>query len=204
MEQLSLSVVKEALARPSRRDEDPECGRAAVAMILDASLHVLFIVRAERDGDPWSGQVGFPGGRSSQGDADLYATAVRETSEEIGLNLSGATCLGALDEVHSPAAGPFAVVARPYVFIVDEVGELTLNEEVASTVSMPLAALMAGEGRGEFILDWRGGKVTLPCVDCRGQRLWGMTLRMVDDLLDRIDGRGRGFERDPRASTGQA
>lgn len=202
MEQLSISRVKVALGQKAREDEDPDCGRAAVAMILDAALNVLFIVRAVREGDPWSGQVGFPGGRRSSKDDDLHGTAVRETREEIGLNLTGAVCLGALDDVRSPAGGPLAVVARPYVFVVHEVGALELNHEVASTVSLPLAALAAGEGRGAFVLDWRGGKVTLPCVDIQGQRLWGMTLRMVDDLLHRLDGCGRGFERDPRGHEG--
>ncbi len=195
MAQLSLSRVEEALARAPNFDEDTGCGRAAVAMILDEQLDVLFIVRAIQEGDPWSGHVGFPGGRRSDADLDLFQTSVRETREEIGLDLSVARCLGILDEVRSPAAGPMAVVARPYVFLAPQVGRLTFNHEVADTIRVPLVDLMAGKGRGQFVLDWRGAKVTLPCVECEGQRLWGMTLRMVDDLLHRIDGQGRGFDR---------
>jgi 8-oxo-dGTP pyrophosphatase MutT (NUDIX family) len=195
MEQLSLSRVEEALVCAPNMDEDTGCGRAAVAMILDSQLDVLFIVRAIQEGDPWSGHVGFPGGRRNDADLDLFQTAMRETHEEIGLDLSEARCLGILDEVRSPAAGPMAVVARPYVFLTPKVRGLTLNHEVADTIRVPLAALVAGKGRGQFVLDWRGAKVTLPCVDCGGQRLWGMTLRMVDDLLHRIDGQGRGFDR---------
>ena len=195
MEQLSLSRVEAALVRAPNLDEDTGCGRAAVAMILDEYLDVLFIVRAIQEGDPWSGHVGFPGGRRNDADLDLFQTAVRETHEEIGLDLSTARFLGILDEVRSPAAGPMAVVARPYVFLIRKIPVLTLNHEVADTLSVSLSGLAAGNGRGQFVLDWRGAKVTLPCVDCEGQRLWGMTLRMVDDLLHRIDGRGRGFDR---------
>ena len=63
--------------------------RAAVALVLrerdDGRPELLFIRRAEHEKDPWSGHMGFPGGRAERGDASLEATAVRETLEETGL-----------------------------------------------------------------------------------------------------------------------
>nr|CAG4713783.1 unnamed protein product [Naegleria fowleri] len=53
-------------------------------------LEVLFMKRVERNGDVWSGHVCFPGGKFEENvDKNLYDTAVRETCEEIGVNLSG-------------------------------------------------------------------------------------------------------------------
>ena len=77
---------------------------AAVAIALrdgDDGLEALFIHRAVRVGDTWSGQIAFPGGRREPGDADLLATAIRETLEEIGVDLSGAERLGIqqIDEI---------------------------------------------------------------------------------------------------------
>ena len=43
--------------------------RAAVSIILRmnaGSIEILFILRALREGDPWSGQVAFPGGHFEQ------------------------------------------------------------------------------------------------------------------------------------------
>lgn len=51
------------------------------------TLEVLLIKRATRRGDPWSGDVAFPGGHVETGETDVEA-AVRETMEEIGLDLS--------------------------------------------------------------------------------------------------------------------
>ena len=56
----------------------------------------------------------------------------------------------------------------------------------------------ADEGRGRFTLDFRGQNVVMPKVDtpfAGDAFLWGMTLRMVDGLLDRMDGRGIGLAR---------
>src|SRR5262249_62229968 len=80
--------------------------RAAVAVILregDPTFEILFIRRAEKDGDPWSGQMGFPGGRAEP-DEELGKTAVRETLEETGIQLAAhGEPLGALDEVRAMA-----------------------------------------------------------------------------------------------------
>ena len=76
--------------------------RAAVAVALhDASdgPEALFIERAERFGDPWSGQMAFPGGRVDPGDSGPRAAAERETLEEVGVDLSGAELLGRLGDI---------------------------------------------------------------------------------------------------------
>lgn len=64
-------------------------------------FEVLYVRRAEREGDPWSGQVSFPGGKQEEIDrgSDL-TTAVRETREEIGVDLSSSRfeCLGQIND----------------------------------------------------------------------------------------------------------
>ena len=65
--------------------------RAAVAMILrerDARSEVLFIERAKKDSDPWSGHMELPGGRVDPGDTGTRHTAGRETHEEVGVSLA--------------------------------------------------------------------------------------------------------------------
>src|SRR3989442_6990796 len=65
---------------------------AAVMMILHDGRHGLEVLlgeRTKREGDPWSGQVGLPGGRHRAEDPTMLATAIRETKEEVGIDLEG-------------------------------------------------------------------------------------------------------------------
>src|SRR5437773_12213405 len=116
-------------------EEAPEPGAqpAAVAIILHEGsdgLAAVFIKRAVRAGDPWSGQIAFPGGRREPTDADLLATAIRETHEEVGVELTGAMLLGALDDLQprTPTLPP--VIVRPFVFAVADRPPLVADVEV--------------------------------------------------------------------------
>ncbi|MDP6186793.1 MAG: NUDIX domain-containing protein, partial [Pseudomonadales bacterium] len=63
---------------------------------------LLFIQRANRDGDPWSGQMAFPGGHREAEDPSLLAAAMRETHEEIGVQLHSSHCIGRLNDLIHP------------------------------------------------------------------------------------------------------
>ena len=100
MPDLDLITRRLAVREPTLI-EDPEHRRAAVAMILrdrPGGPEVLFIERARREGDPWSGHMAFPGGRVDPTDDGVRAAAERETLEEVGIPLRGATTLGRLDD----------------------------------------------------------------------------------------------------------
>lgn len=185
--------VARAMAGPSRRIRVPGIRRSAVAALVGPGRQVWFMRRADRKGDRWSGHVAFPGGREEPEDADLLATTIRETHEELGLDLSAATLLGQLDDVF---ARPIpTMMVRPYVFVLHEEPVFTPNEEVASVHRCSLDDLLAGSDRGRFRWERGGVGFTLPCVEFDGVRLWGLTLGFVDDLLHRIDGRGVGLAR---------
>lgn len=172
--------------------------RAAVAAILrptaDASgAEVFFIRRAEHPLDPWSGHVAFPGGRRDPEDASLLATAIRETREEVGITLTEADAIGRLPDIPAfSRTGKGNLVVTPFVFAVRSEVTIVTNEEVATTLWVPWAPLASGQGRTTFHWTYEGKSYDLPCVhlpfgeEPGPHRLWGMTFRMVETLVDAL------------------
>ena len=163
---------------------------AAVAIALregDEGIEALFIHRAERAGDTWSGQIAFPGGRRDPGDADLLATAIRETREEIGVDLSAAERLGVLDDLYprTPILPP--VVVRPFVFALTERPVITLSAEVQGAFWVPFRALQAPGVRGEVTVDHPGiPRRALPAYILGNRTIWGMSERILTPLISLI------------------
>jgi len=162
--------------------------RAAVALVLrdggPGGIELLLIRRAEHDMDPWSGHVGFPGGRAEPGDAGLEATAVRETLEETGLDLAGdGERLGALDEVKALARGrPVDLVIAPFVFRLRRRLDGAPSREVVSLHWLPLGRLFAPDIRSTLQYQHEGTILELPCLRIDGLVIWGLTYRMFDNL----------------------
>jgi 8-oxo-dGTP pyrophosphatase MutT (NUDIX family) len=180
-----LARLRERLAqhRPVR-DDDPTLIWAAVAVILIPDPDsVLLIRRAEREGDPWGGHMALPGGRREPRDADLLATAIRETWEEVGIALDIELSAGTLDDVvpRTPVLPPVAV--RPYVFALSQQPGLTPNNEVALTHWVPLDRLLDPATRHPVRLEVAGQSRTVQAYELEDAMVWGMTERILSNLL---------------------
>jgi len=168
--------------------------RSAVAMILqvrEGELHILMIKRAEREGDPWSGHMAYPGGRMDKTDANGYEVAVRETAEEVGLILGAKDeCIGRLSDLNArPYRGTFGMAVSPFVFRLDREVTFTPNHEVAEIVWVPLEFLLDTDNREEMIWDYKGARIPVPCYRYEGRCIWGLSLMMLDELLDLVEGK---------------
>ncbi|HEV2751054.1 MAG TPA: CoA pyrophosphatase [Gemmatimonadales bacterium] len=190
---ITLAQVRLALrGHHPRTVEAPEARPAAVALVLldgvppppGSGLEVLLIRRAERVGDPWSGQIAFPGGRHEASDPDLLATALRETREETGVDLANAEQLGALDDLYprTPTLPP--VVVRPFVFALDRRPALIPSDEVQRAFWLPLARLDEPGVRREITLTMRGLERTFPAYLVDDEVIWGMTERILTPFID--------------------
>ena len=163
--------------------------RAAVAIVLhevDGELCLLMIRRAQREGDPWSGHMAFPGGRRDPDDIDDRFCAIRETREEIALDLDAlGSEVCALGEVNTGwrADRPEMLVA-PFIYRVEQLPELDLNYEVDAVVSVPLRFLMDRSNRVPLAWEWRGTQVESDSYLYLDNRICGLSLMMIDELIE--------------------
>ncbi len=181
---MSLGVDIDHIARalatrtPQVTDNSPGA-RAAVAIVLHEGIEggpqVLIIERARRPGDPWSGDLAFPGGRLEPGDDGDQHTAERETLEEIGLDLGTARLLGRLDD---RAARVLPLTVCAVVYAIDTIPAMELSNEVAEVFWIDLADIVASERHCEH--------QQYPAVDLLGPGhplLWGVTYFFLCALL---------------------
>ena len=167
--------------------------RSAISLILrrtEAGLEALMIKRADRESDPWSGHMAFPGGRGERADSNNLHTARRETWEEIGLDTDQHTeCLGRLSDIAIPPfRGHHRMVITPYLFTIDQVPELNPNHEVAEVIWVPLAFLANADNRELMQRQRKGVTRDIPCYFYNGERIWGVSLTMLDELVNLIRG----------------
>ncbi len=186
----TLPEIRTALAaRPARPILGERLMRhAAVAAVLrdsDTGPELLLIRRAERRGDPWSGDMAFPGGLVSASDLGPYEAALRETSEELGLDLGrDARPIGELSHVLSVAhLRPLPMAIVPFVFELTGAPALRTGPEVQESLWVPLARFADPRRREQFVRALLGIPLRFECCRYADRTVWGLTLRMIDDLL---------------------
>ena len=173
--------------------------RAAVALVLRGGTEgaeLLVIKRSEAEHDHWSGHLALPGGRMEPEDENLLATALRETFEEVGIDLrAGGEVLERLGTVRpqSPYAPrvsvtPFVVAAPPeYDAGRDRPKQLQLSEEVAAAFWAPVEALKRGGRSGVFRMTFAGVEREWPAFPSEHGMIWGITERILTEFLSLLD-----------------
>lgn len=190
-----MEALAKKLASLGKEDTAIDDGpRAAVAAILretspEAGVELFFIQRAEHPSDPWSGHIAFPGGRRDPGDFTLLATAIRETQEEVGVDLSTAELVARLPDVPAFTRSKRGrLVVTPFVFALREDVEVVPNREVASTLWVPMRSFAEGVGKGTYAFTYEDKPYELPCFRLAPDQkvLWGMTYRMLETMLEAL------------------
>ncbi len=166
-----------------------EARRAAVAMILHGegqAMEMLLIRRAEHDGDPWSGDLGFPGGKVDFEDTSDRAAAERETLEETGLQLGDESFIGQLDDI---AGAYLPVNVACFIYHLREPGPITLNHEIADYWWIPLCRFFEPERHRRVTFTYRNKHRARPVIDLVEPEhpfLWGITYRIIEQFFGLI------------------
>jgi 8-oxo-dGTP pyrophosphatase MutT (NUDIX family) len=188
----SPAAPRAAVAAIFRRNDGraDNGGRAASndrADNANAGSELLFIQRATKPTDPWSGQMAFPGGRSEERDSSPQDTAMRETMEEIGLHLAPSAYVGSLNELDGGRAnGRHIIVSAHAYWLEGPRPDVNPNHEVADVVWVPLNDLGDTDRYIDYHYPLAGADFPGIQLDQDGQVIWGLTLRLLSDLFHRM------------------
>lgn len=191
----SFEHIAERLDRRKSGPDPQSCGRtrAAVAMILHQAaegLEILFIQRAAHDLDPWSGHIAFPGGKLEEGELECQG-AVRETLEEIGIDLNQGRYLGRLSDI---IGANLPVRVSCCLFGVDRMQcRPLLNEEVRDLFWVALSDLRDPERHLPSSVSFDEKRLEVPAIRLPVDDkpvLWGITYRLVMQFLTLLEDGG--------------
>jgi 8-oxo-dGTP pyrophosphatase MutT (NUDIX family) len=171
------------IARPPEIVAGSGLKPAAVLIPIQERADGEYIVLTKRgDNMPThKGQIAFPGGRVHAGDADLVATALRESHEEIGVVPEHVRVLGRLDEF---TAG-YGIVVTPVVGVIPPQYDFLLDPaETSAIASLPVRSLMAP---GTYVKNAHlspGGHPSYHFYVDNGWDIWGVTARILVQFLE--------------------
>ena len=123
------------------------------------------------------------------GEETVVQAAIRETREEIGIDLARSGCyLGSLDEMRAMSRmRALDLTIMPYVFRLDEPHAHVLSAEVTSVHWVPLDDLLGPLYRGLLDVSHGGENLSFPCFRVQGKTIWGLTYRMFSNLQTLIE-----------------
>ncbi len=172
----------ELLADSRLSDRLPIAASVLIPIVLRKQPTILLTQRTAHLSSH-SGQIAFPGGKRDASDADLYATALREAQEEVGLQADFVHVLGMLP-IYATGTG-FAIT--PVVGLVREGFSLVPNaDEVADVFEVPLTFLMNPANHRRHVFESPAGRrewLSMPYQDGPNERfIWGATAGMLRNL----------------------
>lgn len=182
-------ILLQVPSKPIKNFGVEDQASVAIVIRITVAVDVLFIKRATRAGDRWSGQMAFPGGRREKEDSTQLETAIRETKEEVGLVLTKHSFIGNLDDVQARKSGKLLnFKISPHLFVVeDQKMDFILDKnEVEQVFWIPLEHLLNKENHIEFCFERGNLQVFLPGIQFLDNTIWGLSYMMLFDFVYRF------------------
>ena len=178
-----LDSIKQKLEQINLTDPT-KYKKAGVLILLikdkdDEEYQILFTKRSEQL-KTHSGEVSFPGGKWEEGDSNLYQTALRESNEEINLDMKNVTKLGPLNFLLSR----HKIEVNPFVGYLNQLQDFKGNFEIDEIFTVPISFLMNEENIEYKEFNRKDLKVYIPSWVYNGNRIWGLTAMIAADFLN--------------------
>jgi len=152
---------------------------AAVGIIIrkESGIKILFIKRKEREGDPWSGDIGLPGGLRRDNET-LINTVIRETKEEIGIDLTKHKLLFELIYFKPSSKKLPLIYIKPFVFLLNQDEKIIINkDEIEDAFWIDIYNLNKKKVKIKKINRYRNAFVY------QNKIIWGLTYRIISYFM---------------------
>lgn len=177
---LSLNVLRKLLASEIvPHIEDSNTKHAAVLIVIYGQDLKIIMTQKPITMQQHAGEISFPGGKVAEDDEDLLDTAIRETLEEISLQVMRNHVIGQLNPVKTRNSG-FTII--PFVAILEEVSSLQPNSEVEEILHIPIVPLLQTlnvDDDAEHRALFEAYKLTY-----NDKIIWGASARILKQIAD--------------------
>ena len=179
-----LDDLKSVLSTPINPEikSDVAYRLASVLVIIYGESPKIIMTEKPKSMKFHAGEISFPGGKFDANDSDLLDTALRETSEEIGLNISKDQVIGQLTPVATLNSG-FLIL--PFVTILDKIPQLVSNSEVETLFHIPLNSFLK-----TMVQDTNLGHKSIDemyTFEYQDQIVWGASARILKQIESRLN-----------------
>jgi 8-oxo-dGTP pyrophosphatase MutT (NUDIX family) len=181
-----LKKIKDALTSSiNPAVEDTRTKLAAVMMIIYGNEPTIIMTKRPNTMNQHAGEISFPGGRWDGQNEDLLDTAIRETREEIGIDISRNQITGQLKPVTTLNSG-FTI--SPFITIQDKISLLVPNSEIESILEIPLIPLLKTMNEDK---DPNHKSIQeMYTFTFQNHLIWGASARMLKQILAILSAHG--------------
>jgi len=152
---------------------------ASILVIIYGNEPIIVMTEKPKHMKFHAGEISFPGGKLDSDDSNLLETALRETSEEIGLTISKEQVIGQLEPVITLNSG-FLIL--PFISIVDKIPPLTANAEVEKIFHIPLEPFLKTEAKDPD--PFHNLIQEMYTFEYENQIVWGASARILKQIQD--------------------
>ncbi len=138
---MEIELLKKALSSKITPDVkyDGQTKLAAVLIVIYGKEPMIIMTERPKTMNHHAGEISFPGGTWTPRDADLLTTALRETKEEMNLDISRQQIIGQIRSVTTLNSG-FTII--PFICILEEIPKLIPNSEIETILHIPFVPLL--------------------------------------------------------------